>query len=462
MSQLKSFHGTQYPRQGIDTPHSSHFARGRFGRLFPTLKPHTPSDEALLELGRTGGVMDPGEDHITTNPNVPAGFVFLGQFIDHDITFDPTSSLERQNDPEALENFRTPLLELDSVYGAGPDASPHLYEERNGLAYFLLDATAPNDLPRNSIGTALIGDPRNDENLIISQMHLAFLKFHNAVLDRVQDFEKAQQLVRWHYQWIVLKEFLPKIVGEDMVKGIFTTDNYTTGRHYYDWRDQPFIPVEFAVAAYRFGHSQVPAKLQVNNVFQIGDSFKIPLFDVNERGDSDPDDLSGFGARSDRRFVDWNYLFDTGQGLHQPSDTINTTLSGPLFTLPFFTGPDDIPSLAQRNLFRGRAFGLPTGQAVACAMRQTPLTPDELDNVRHLGFDHETPLWYYILHEAHIKSDGKQLGPVGGRIVAEVLIGLLEGDRLSFVQANPCWKPLYGATKDDFTMMDLLKMAGVL
>ena len=462
MSRLKNFHGANTFTRGLNAPQSRFYSHGRFGRLFPTLPPHYPPQEALLELGLINGVMDPGEARKTTNDTIPAGFVFLGQFIDHDITFDPTSSLERQNDPEAIENFRTPLLEVDSVYGAGPGANPHLYESQNRTTQFLIDAAAPRDLPRNSIGTALIGDPRNDENLIISQMQLAFLKFHNAVVADVKDFATAQQLVRWHYQWIVLHEFLPHMVGQNLVDSIYTGNNYSTGRRYYNWRNQPFIPVEFAVAAYRFGHSQVPAKLQVNDVFTVHGDPKIPMFDVNELGDDDPDDLSGFGARAERRFVDWKYLFDTGDGVHQPSDSINTVLSGPLFNLPFFVQSREISSLAQRNLIRGRTFGLPTGQDVARAMGELPLTPDELADVREWGFDEETPLWFYILREADVYHHGQKLGPVGGRIVAEVLIGLLEGDRLSFVQANPKWKPSLGRTPGEFTMVDLLDVAGVL
>lgn len=462
MSNIKSIHGANTFHRGLNAPQSKFYARGRFGRLFPSLPPHYPPQQALVEMGAARGVMDPGQAYNRPNPEVPAGFVFLGQFIDHDITFDPTSSLERQNDPEAIENYRTPLLEMDNVYGAGPGANPHLYQTRNGTTQFLIDAEAPRDLPRNSIGTALIGDPRNDENLIVSQLQLALLKFHNAVVADVKDFAKAQQLVRWHYQWIVLHEFLPLLVGEEMVYSIYTGNNYSTGRRYYNWRHQPFIPVEFAVAAYRYGHSQVPARLQVNDVFRANGSPKIPMFDVNELGDADPDDLSGFGARSPRRFVDWNYLFDTGAGKHQPSDRIDTVLSGPLFELPFFVENNEISSLAQRNLIRGRTFDLPTGQDVARAMGELPLTPDELADVSDWGFDEATPLWFYILREAQVYEDGQRLGPVGGRIVAEVLIGLLEGDRLSFVQADPQWQPSLGRTPGQFKMVDLLEVAGVL
>jgi hypothetical protein len=457
----RTHHGAATFHRGLNAPQSRYYAQGKFGRLFPSLPAHYPCQEALLELGKVGGTMDPGTDKNGTNEAIPAGFVFLGQFIDHDVTFDTTSHLERQNDPEAISNFRTPLLELDSLYGAGPGADPYLYQGVNGEIHFLIDQVAPNDLPRNSINGALIGDPRNDENLLISQLHLAFLKFHNAIVAVEKDFQKAQQLVRWHYQWIILHEYLPLIVGEELVHDIYIGNCYSTGRRFYNWRNEPFIPVEFAVAAYRFGHSQIPARLQVNDLFQTNGRFDIPLFDPLEIGDSDPDDLSGFGARSPRRFVDWHYLFDTGHNRHQPSNRIDTVLSGPLFSLPFLARLGEISSLPQRNLLRSRAFGLPSGQAIARAMCEEPLAPDELDDVKELGFAEETPLWFYILREADRREQGKRLGPVGGRIVAEVLIGLLEGDRFSFARAHPRWQPTLGSG-GKFTMVDLLKTAGVL
>lgn len=461
-------HGTSSFHRGINAPRSTSYGRGRFGRLFPTLPPHHISeDDHLKELADW---MRPTHDADDPNPDIPVGFVFLGQFIDHDITLDVTSSLERQNDPEAIENFRTPVLELDSVYGSGPEATPFLYEE-DGV-HLLVESVKKgrDDLPRNCLSTALIGDPRNDENLIISQLHLAFLKFHNAVVDRLSDqydgedlFHEAQRIVRWHYQWIVLHEFLPTMVGEDLVDEVYQKDCGTTGRRFYNWRNAPFIPVEFAVAAYRFGHSQVPSKLVPNDEFNGGSP--VPLFDPDESSDSDPDDLRG-GVRAKRRYIDWRYFFDTGDDMEQPSRRLDTVMANALFALPF--GPN--PSLAARNLIRGRSFDLPSGQAVARAMCIEPLSDEEIadtlpekkfDALCDLNYIEETPLWFYILLEAEAREAGKRLGPVGGRIVAEVLVGLLEGDRASFVCTYPNWTPTLGSD-DDFTMVDLLKVADVL
>lgn len=452
--------------RGINCPRSKYYDSGKFGRLFPSLPPFAKDTEkvrlALLELGKKANnpdnpaIMDqPGNN--PDNPAILAGFTFFGQFIDHDITFDPTSSLERQNDPEAIENFRTPVLELDSVYGGGPSVNPHLYDNKQGGIKFLIDADSPNDVPRNSQNTALTSDPRNDENVIISQLHLAFIKFHNAVVEHVKAdgitgpnlvFSEAQRLVRWHYQWIVLHEFLPHIVGKDLVANILKE-----GRKFYCWRKEPFIPVEFAVAAYRFGHSQVRPGYKVN------DGFAAPIFDKGQNGIPDPNDLRG-GIRAPRRFVQWSNFFNTGTGTPQPGKRIDTTLSSPLFDLPFVPTPS---SLAQRNLLRELAFGLPSGQDVAKAMSIEPLHHSDLSDVSELGFDRKTPLWFYILREAQLKGNGGQrLGPVGGRIVAEVLIGLLQGDKMSFLSQNPRWVPtLPGKEKGNFTMVDLLKFAGV-
>src|SRR3954452_13050769 len=229
------------------TPQSVFYDQGRFGRLFPTLPPFAADTplvrDALVELGAAGGPMDPGDDlsdpialiadaaESVRNPDNPAstaGMTFLGQFLDHDMTFDPTSSLARAQDPESLRNFRIPALDLDSVYGGGPGVSPHLYDQgvdhgrttmlvepNTGSETVCIDHAVRYDVPRNAQGTALIGDPRNDENLIVDQLHLAFLRFHNRVVADVRDdlgtlatagevFAEAQRIVRWHYQWMIL------------------------------------------------------------------------------------------------------------------------------------------------------------------------------------------------------------------------------------------------------------------
>lgn len=478
--------------RGQNPPESQFHDRGRFGRLFPGLPVFAPDNakvrEALFELGKLGGLMDaldprpgqppdPNASNID-NETIPAGFTFFGQFTDHDLTFDPTSILERQNDPEAIENFRTPAFELDNVYGSGPRVSRHLYDLRDPAKFLIEKLGGPDsndDMPRNSQNTALIADPRNDENTIVSQFHVAILKFHNAVVDHLrkknpndpQVFDKAQRMVRWHYQWIILHDFLPRIVGQQVLDDVL--DDRPRER-IFRWRNEPFIPVEFSVAAYRFGHSQVRPGYPLNAGFGAG------IFnDTLDPSAADPNDLRG-GKRATRRFVEWARFFDGLAGSSgitpTPGKRIDPRLSTPLFKLligaPGQVGGADVgtlanpQSLAQRNLLRSLALKLPSGQAMAKRLGIKPLKLDELKNLG-VGFDTSSPPWYYILRESQLEKDneGRHLGPVGARIVAEVFIGVLRGDRFSFLNANPNWKPELANSEGKFVMADLLKFAGV-
>jgi Animal haem peroxidase len=493
--------------RGENPPRSTYYDKGKFGRMFPMLPPFATDTasvrNALEELGKKDGIMDAADEtDIVANPNLArdlildpalnvnnpnnpalsAGMTFLGQFLDHDMTFDPTSSLERQADPEAIQNFRNPLLELDSMYGSGPGASPHLYDQSaTGEGIKLLVVEIPGsaavsaggfarfDLPRNGQKTALLGDPRNDENLIVSQLHMSMLRFHNAVVDHVKSdlgltnpgevFTEAQRLVRWHYQWMIVHEFLEKTVGKPLVDDILDH-----GRKFYKWRNQPFIPVEFSVGAYRFGHSQVrpsyrsnfgPTPADINSQL-----FKL-IFNDNLPDSPDPNDLRG-GKRAPTRFIDWQTFFDFGDGNVRSNKLIDTRLSTVLFDLPGFA-PGDVQSLAQRNLLRHLTFGLPSGQSVARAMKLPVLDAIHLNDLRPLDLHNRTPLWFYVLREADVREDGKRLGPVGGRIVAEVFIGLLQGDSLSYLKQDPGWTPtLPSVTADTFEMTDLLQFAGVV
>jgi hypothetical protein len=493
-------HGALY--QDIIPFTSRYYDKGKFGRIFPSL-PAFAADtpkvrEALTDIGKKGGIMDAKDDLGQTpidliikpelqtgNPNSPvmgAGMTFLGQFLDHDITFDPTSSLERQSDPEFIENFRTPSLALDNVYGSGPGVMPHLYDQSDGLGIKMLlhplgtqgkDGIDKFDLPRNSQNVALIGDPRDDENLIISQLQVLFLRFHNVIVDAIRVkypskspsviFTEAQELVRWHYQWILIHEFLPSLCGAPVVDDVLQN-----GRKFYGWHNQPFIPVEFSVAAYRFGHSQIRPSYRAN--FGIANQpnpvpFFADIFDFTADPNSpDPNDLRG-GKRANRRFIDWHTFFNLGDGSLRPNKLIDSKLSSPLFQLPGSVASGVI-SLASRNLLRGLTFSLPSGQRVAQAMRLQPLAPDVFTDLKHykINFENSTPLWFYILKEAEVQQMGIRLGDVGARIVAEVFIGLLEGDNTSYLSQNPFWKPSLPCWEPyrnnrDFTIADLARMA---
>ena len=474
---------------GECTPASVFHDQGRFGRLFPALPPFAedtkPIRDALAELGARDGPMD-AKDFLAgmsnpDNPTMAAGFTYLGQFIDHDMTFDPASSLARRRDPESIRNFRIPALDLDSVYGGGPVASPHLYDQTvDGGRTTMLIETIPGseaktldnkprrDLPRNSQMTALAGDPRNDENLIVSQFHLAWLCFHNVVVADVKAglgaghtageiFAEAQRVVRWHYQWLVLHEFLSKTVGRETADDVLAN-----GRKHFTWRHEPYIPVEFSVAAYRFGHSQVRPTYRANfgtSTVNPARQFIAPFFRPGDEDPKDPDDLRG-GKRAPRRFIDWQSFFDFGDARSRSTKRIDTKLSSILFEV-LGQAEGEPTSLATLDLLRGLTMELPSGQRVANAMALPVLEPGDLDELKDLDLDQRTPLWFYVLREAEVMAGGEHLGPVGGRIVAEVIHGLIEGDGQSYLRQDPAWGPTYGEG-GSFTVVDLLTTAGVV
>jgi len=434
-------------------------ADGKYGRMFPDLPGLETDEDYLLALGRTGSMMDIESEQGDTNrksdnPRIPAGFPIFGQFIAHDITAD-RSLLHHHARLEELRNFRSPRLDLECLYAAGPTGDPHLYD-LNDLDKFLLgvnDIGKLDDLPRNRQGRALVGDPRNDVHLLVSQLHLAFLKFHNRIVDLLREqgvrssdvFNEARRLVRWHYQWIVLHEFLPLSVGEALVDNLLMN-----GPQFYTYDEDPFIPIEFADAAYRFGHSQIRTIYTLN--------------DTGAKGTIFPDCAGTCPVQHDH-VVDWTYFFQVdGNRPPQASKKIDTSLAHSLINLPAsVVGETEIPeqhSLAYRDLERGIALDLPSGEAISRAVGVEPLTADEV-GLSKIGYHDETPLFYYILKEAEVRNGGERLGDVGGRIVAEVLLGLIDADPNSYRNADIEWSPsLPGIQEGHFTMADLLRFAG--
>jgi len=456
-------HGKNEPRGIRRVPRSPLF-EGRFGRLFRNLDPAPKLSDKQLQ-GLAEDMREPkGGGSKLENPKIPSGYTYFGQFVDHDITFDPVSDLQRKNDPDALVDFRSPRFDLDCVYGAGPADQPYLYDQPARLKLLIdkKNAKGEPDLQRNAEGTALIGDPRNDENIIVSQLQLTFIRFHNKVAAKVaadksvpkeRKFEQTQKLVRWHYQWVILTDFLPRIAGkkpvEDRVKR--KNGNLSIDLRWFKPKNNPFMPVEFSVAAYRFGHSMIRPAYDLNQTVQ-----NVPIFKPGEKI-GELEDLRGFRPLPGFWTVDWSFFLDNVPGKAkkpQLSRKIDAKLAGGLFDLPGF--PDKESSLAFRNLKRGQALELPSGQAVAKRMGVKPLSGKQLG-----GAPDPTPLWFYILKESEVtggQQKGQQLGPVGGGIVAEVLLGLLQGDQRSFVNARPDWKPTFGKG-GKFTLSDLVRFA---
>jgi hypothetical protein len=483
----------------------------RFSRMF-NLRPFadaTPSvQQALIEMGAPGGPLDAkdplgeGPIRLITNPEVSpnnrdnatsvAGMTLMGQFLDHDMTFDATSRLGVPTRPERSINARTPALDLDSVYGGGPDGSPQLYDPSDRVKFRVEHGGLFEDLPRTPEGKAIIADPRNDENLMIAGLQVAFLLFHNRVVDLLRQrgpdqgsagsndlmavlaetrdgdrqrsvFAQARRIVTWHYHWIVVNEFLPQIIGATIVRDILTR-----GRRFYTPSPgHQSIPVEFQGAAYRFGHSMVRPSYRANLAGDNNAPFFGFVFDAGGEGQADPVDLRG-GARARRRFIGWQTFFDFG-GAHAAEvrrpKIIDTKISTPLFHLPLgaIASGDAPTALPQRNLLRHLTWSLPSGQAIAREMRIPPIGPSQLTELAKygVGLERSTPLWYYVLKEAELAGGARLVG-VGARIVGEVFLGLLAFDEDSYLSEHPRWRPtLPSRVPGTFTIADLLTLAGV-
>jgi hypothetical protein len=465
-------HGAM-PR-GLLLPAKNRSLEGRFGLMFKKLPAFRPPDVLLSELAggmEEGSVTESGGSSLPSDL-VASGFVFLGQFIDHDLTFDKTPLDLQRQDPDAVTNFRAASLGLDSVYGAGPSQNPEYYDPNDPAKLLVVG----DDLPRRPDGTAIIGDPRDDENVVTSQLHLAFRKFHNALVEHVREqglsridevFAEAQRLCRWHYQWMVLHDFLPTIVNRNVVDSILQERGNAPAKVKLDFYkpknpNKPMMPVEFAVAAYRFGHSMLRSGYVINKQGERAVLFEDTPTDSN---------LNGGRPIPDALVIFWPRFFKISDEDSTPVNSarpIDGRLSGPLFNLPIPTlpPPSTRRSLAERNLLRGKMLGLASGQHVAQEMgaevlSNADLIPPDLRN--QPGWEGQAPLWFYILKEAELRHGGTKLGTVGGRIVAEVFVGLLERDKSSYLSVDPAFRPQRPVARESgvFGMGDLLKFAGV-
>jgi hypothetical protein len=491
-------HGTWWDRRKTDR--LDVVMGGRFTRLFPYL-PAARFDQKDLEALAGAMIAPPegpepeGRDDPEENQGIPAAYTYLGQFTDHDLTFDPISHLREtltRARLRALVDFRTPRFDLDNLYGRGPADQPYMYK-KDGIRMLLGErmSETPFDpravqLPRGPSGRALIGDPRNDENRIVAQLHAIFLRFHNRVVHQLREtnkhvsFQDARDQVRWHYQWVLVKDFLPAILDQRTYESIFPDpfSFVTTIPRLQEDDDLELMPVEFSVAAYRFGHSMIRPRYRLNP------DIERPIFS-GDPGDNTAD-LGGFRPIPAGWAIDWQLFIDLGHDAApapQLSYKIDTSLANPLDHLPPQIAKDP-SSLALRNLMRGAAFQLPSGQQVAAALGIPPIPDADLmigpattDGERRPvtevapGLAGNAPLWAYILSEAQVMSwknaSGPvsdktpiRLGPVGGRLVAEVFASLLRGDRTSYLYAEPTFKPIRAFTRDGtFGLAQLINVA---
>jgi hypothetical protein len=494
----RSMHGAKYSLAYFPGSRVRMAGSDRFGYMSSTpvraasRLPFTSGNRALLiALGAAMAEPGPGiEDPAAHDSSVDAGMTYVGQFVDHDITLDVSSSLDVSTDAETIHNMRSPSLDLDSVYGRGPALDLFLYDMpgagENPTAIKMQLGTNlgsgpggpggpagpggmalhnDRDVPRlgGPDHTAIIGDPRNDENLVIVQFHHAMLRFHNRVVDSVvasgftgDVFVEAKRIVTHHYQWAVVNDFLKTICG---AASVAAADAATAGVV----PNSPFrMPVEFSVAAYRFGHSMVRDQYWVN--FNFPEATLAQVFEFNRN--------PHLPVRSNW-IVDFNAFFATGVPVpvFNKARKIDTGLANGLTALPELTGL--MARLAERNLLRGLALGLPSGQAMAKSFGITPLTSAEILQglpqsqanalkARGQALLKRTPLWYYVLREAAVLRNGEQLGPVGGRIVAQTFLTMLKRDPDSFrTMATPFTPFLPSASAGSFTFTDLIEFSGM-
>ncbi|OWV98653.1 hypothetical protein ATY81_26880 [Rhizobium sp. R72] len=497
---IRRFHGAKIPLYWFPFPGLTSACADRFGYMSSaatraaTKLPFNVATQALL--GQLGDMMgDAGRDPNPSSHNpadagvssIPAGFTYFGQFVDHDITFDVSSTLDTDTDANTINNMRSPTLDLDSVYGRGPGLDPFLYlfpssgpatairlhrgtntpalaggPSSNGSQSGMIQQTNW-DVPRmQGTNTAAIGDPRNDENLIVVQFHHAMLRFHNAVVDLLvavafagDIFAEAKRIVTHHYQWAVVHDFLERICGGVAVNNAMASVSAAVGSSFR-------MPVEFAVAAYRFGHSMIRDTYWVNfnfpnaalgKVFEFNRNPKLPVFS--------------------NWVVDFNAFFDTGVSVpvHNKARKIDSFMASGLESLPGFSGIMAV--LATRNLRRALALGLPSGQGMASSFGIAPMTATQLTSglpaaevavLNSSGglLQNKTPLWYYVLREAAVLEGGNQLGPVGARIVAETFVRILKRDASSYLNVAGGFTPILpSSTPGNFTVADLVAFAGV-
>jgi hypothetical protein len=471
----------------------------RFSRMGPSGAGHQVGEKTRQKLAtamtKAGGA--------TRASRIPSGFTYLGQFIDHDLTADRTNvTFDEDVSPARMLQGRSPVLDLDSLYGAGPSdpVSATFYSDglRLKMGNTVEPAKSDHDLPRVGKGTAAarrkanIPELRNDENLAVAQTHLMFIRFHNRVCNTLptstppgQMFSRARRKVTKHYQWMIRTDFLPRICQRSVVADVFKN-----GRKVFEVgatpTDMPTMPIEFSVAASRLGHSMVRAAYNWNVDFPDGAGTLDLLFHfTGTSGHLDGQDhLLGIWIADFRRLYNFGEAgrddLTVLESEFNRAQRIDTRLVSPLQDLPpgSIGGSPPPPqgidrNLAYRNLTRAKMVSLATGQQMVALMKSKgvtvkPLTKGQirdgsgaatletLTKKQLARVVTDTPLWFYILREAELNQG--RLAGVGARIVAETFHRAMEGSTFSIVR-DPAWRPQLGPDPNTFRMVDLLLFA---
>jgi hypothetical protein len=485
------------------TPAGCTFPEDKPEATYSRLVPGTfaPFDEAKLkELAlrmRDSDAKRKARGRPKRTPVMKSGYVYFGQFVDHDLTCEKTLVADAQPDVAAMRNYRTPRFDLDSLYGKDPAAVPFLY---NADGCFRLGTTiaadgaipgaSESDLYRDAAGDPCIVDPRNDENLIVAQMHVLFAKLHNAVLrllerrpelapdDHERDlFSQAKRLVTWLYQWIIVEEFLPSFVRRSVLDEVWRGNLRLFERKFTPADGPVALPIEFTTAAYRFGHSMVQESYGLSDHASVDTGMLIFLTKKGGGIGAAPRAVPNLAAKF---VVDWDFYFSDTEPRMNRGQNIDTFITEALYELPpqtvalfrgdadHMTGAATRPhlSLPELTLLRGSRVGLPSGEEFArhfgypvINARDIPALEEDRTLFSDPAFRGRTPLWYYLLREAALEPEYgaavndrtrvQKLGGIGSQIVAEVFYQTLASDADSILNAGKHWRPpefVFGAS----------------
>jgi len=478
-----------------------------FTALLPLRAVGYPADLLLALAGLMKGDPDKVKDGADAEENLllPAGYTYFGQFIDHDLTFDNTSSLnpaDMGKQDRLPTNLRTPRFDLDSLYGDGPDAQPFMYDDADGASLLfkkgdknkvpantanpdIIDGfkdQADEDLLRSPNGRAIIGDKRNDENSIVSQIQLSFVKFHNAVVTKLKTsdskltgtalFEAARKEVRWAYQKLVIEDFLPRIVKSEVIADLEKAKNVANRSSCYALYTEDKrinLPREFVGAAYRFGHSGVRFGYRLNNDNDPdnGKPGRFSIFIPSDSKNLKEQSLLGFDPlRTIDRIDDWGRFFPSTTPLNIPTGLgdpptgengldpntavrlqfaykIDTTLVDPLTVLPPSVlptssnpggvveeiknaldplpapEPKEKPSLALLNLLRGNNYRIQSGQEIATLLKEKGFRQNDCHHSDKKGFLIEPLDKKYLVVRKKVKDGFFKFEPINPRLLTD-------------------------------------------